>query len=187
MKKLFIAATVLLLSACSSIKGNWDYDPQVNFSQYKTYAWVHKKAGEAGYQLDGLMEQRIHNAVDSQMTTKGIKRVSNKSAQLLVNYVTKTDKKVDVDTFHTDYGYYPRYYPNWWWGGSTQTQTSVREYEVSTLFVDFVDAKTKKLIWRGAIKDTVKKGKTPQQKTEIINQKISKLLANFPPKPETEK
>ncbi|MBM7072134.1 DUF4136 domain-containing protein [Shewanella sp. 202IG2-18] len=187
MKKLLVIAAVLFLNACSSTKGNWDYDPQVNFNQYKTYAWVHKKTGDEGYQLDGLMEKRIHNAVENQMMTKGIKKVANTSAELLVNYITKTDKKIDVDTFHTNYGYYPNSYPNWWWGGSTQTQTSVREYEVSTLLVDFVDAKTKKLIWRGAIKDTVKKNKTPQQKTEIINQKISKLLANFPPKPEASK
>lgn len=187
MKQLLIVTIVLLLSACSSIKGNWDYDPQVNFSQYQTYAWVKQKDGDMGYHLDGLMEQRIHNAVDSQLAAKGIKQVPNKSAQLLVNYITKIDKKVDVDTFHTNFGYYPYYGPNWWWGGSTQTQTSVREYEVSTLLIDFVDAKTKKLIWRGAIKDTVRKSRSPQQKTEIINQKISKLLANFPPKPENDK
>ncbi|MCL1078299.1 DUF4136 domain-containing protein [Parashewanella spongiae] len=183
MKKILALLSILALGACSSLKGNWDFDPQVNFSNFKTYAWIVKKTDDSGYHLDGLMEQRVHDAVDAQLSAKGISKVDETSADILVNYLTKTDKKVDVDTFNSNFGYNPYYGRNWWWGGSTQTQTTVREYEINTLMVDVVDNKTKKLIWRGSIKDTLKKNKTPQQKTESINKAISQVMANFPPKP----
>ncbi|MGB0895050.1 MAG: DUF4136 domain-containing protein [Parashewanella sp.] len=184
MKRLFVLLTLLSLTACSSIKGNWDYDPQTNFAQFKTYAWIVKAKDAEGYHRDGLMEQRIHQAVDSQLAAKGIALVDNKSADLLVNYFTKVDNKIDVDTFNSSFGYRPYYGPNWWWGGSTQTQTQVREYQVGTLFIDLVDNKTGKLVWRGAISELVRKAKSPQQKAQAVQKSITQLLSNFPPKPE---
>lgn len=43
MKNIIVGLAVLALSACSSLKSGWDYDPSVSFTQYKTYAWVAQK------------------------------------------------------------------------------------------------------------------------------------------------
>ncbi|MDG4871046.1 DUF4136 domain-containing protein, partial [Guyparkeria sp. 1SP6A2] len=73
-----------------------------------------------------------------------------------VNYITKVDKKINIDTFNSHFGYNPYYGPRWGLGGSLQTETTVREYDVGTLMVDLVDNKTGKLIWRGTVADTVR-------------------------------
>ncbi|MGL4615345.1 MAG: DUF4136 domain-containing protein [Shewanella sp.] len=183
MKKIIIGLAVLALSACSSLQSDWDYDPSAQFGQYKTYAWVPEQANGAGYQLDGLMDQRVRNAVNSQLSAKGISLVDGKDADLLVNYLTKIDKKINVDTFNTHFGYNPYYAPSWRWGGSMQTQTTVREYEVGTLIIDLIDSKTAKLIWRGSVADTIRDKSTPEQKVQMINEAVAKVMANYPPKP----
>lgn len=183
MKKFLILALASMLAACSSVKTSWDYDPQVNFKQFKSYAWVNKSDTDENYHLNGLMEQRVKNAVERELQAKGITPASNESADILVNYLTKVDKKVDVDTFNTDFGYNPYYRPGWNWGTRVHTQTTVREYEVGTLIVDIIDNHSKKLIWRGSLADTIRDNKSPEERTEIINQSVAQILANFPPQP----
>ncbi|MCH1931559.1 DUF4136 domain-containing protein [Shewanella sp. A25] len=184
MKNMIVGLAVLALSACSSLKSGWDYDPSANFTQYKTYAWVEQKTEASGYHLDGLMDQRVRDAVNGQLTAKGIQRVEAKDADVLVNYLTKVDKKINVDTFNTNFGYHPYYGPGWGWGGNMQTQTTVREYEVGTLMIDVVDNKTSKLVWRGTVADTIRDKNTPEERVAIINEAVASVMMNFPPKPE---
>ncbi|MGX9460164.1 DUF4136 domain-containing protein [Shewanella sp. A14] len=183
MKHLFIAAAVLALSACSTMKSTSDFDPSVSFEQYKTYSWVEKKNNDAGYHLDGLMDQRVRAAIETQLSQKGISKTDKQTADLLVNYITKVDKKINIDTFNSHYGYNPYYGPRWGWGGSIQSETTVREYDVGTLMVDLVDNKTGILVWRGTVADTVREQSTPEERINSINKAISTVMMNYPPKP----
>ena len=183
MKNLIIAAAILALSACSSMKSTSDFDPSVSFEQYKTYAWVEKKNEDAGYHLDGLMDQRIRAAIENQLSQKGISKTEKQNADLLVNYITKVDKKINIDTFNSNFGYNPYYGPRWGLGGSIHSETTVREYDVGTLMVDLVDNKTGKLIWRGTVADTVREQSTPEERINTINQAIGSVMMNYPPKP----
>ncbi|WP_282111260.1 DUF4136 domain-containing protein [Shewanella algicola] len=182
MKKVFIAVAVLVLSACSTLKSSSDFDPSVAFEQYKSYAWIEKKNDDAVYQLDGLMDQRVRSAIETQLSQKGISKVDKQNADLLVNYITKVDKKINIDTFNSHFGYNPYYGPRWGLAGSMQTETVVREYEVGTMIVDLVDNKTGKLVWRGTVADTIREQNTPQERTESINNAIGELMINYPPK-----
>ncbi|MGI2259793.1 DUF4136 domain-containing protein [Shewanella sp. GXUN23E] len=188
MKNLMLLAVALMLGACSSVNTNWDYNPAVDFAQFKTFAWATSVNDESEYHLDGLMDARVRKAIDDQLVLKGLTEAPQDKAQLLVNYLTKVDTKVDVDTFTNYYGYnpyYPYYGPGWGWGGQWgQTQTQVREYNVGTLIVDLVDAKTKALVWRGSIADIIRDKKTPQERTEFINKAVADIMANYPPKPQ---
>ncbi|MCG9753701.1 DUF4136 domain-containing protein [Shewanella insulae] len=185
MKKVIILAAALALSACSTLKTSSDYDPKVNFDDVKSYAWVVKKTEDTTYNLDGLMDQRVREAVDRELQMKGISKVEADSADVLVNYFTKVDKKINVDTFNTNFGYDPYYYgPGWGWGGSVHTQTTVREYEVGTLVLDMIDKETGKLIWRGSVADTIREKSTPEERVEVVNKALAAMMLNYPPQKE---
>jgi hypothetical protein len=47
--------------------------------------------------------------------------------------------------------------------------------------LDFVDAKTKKLLWRGLGKVQVDDAKTPEKRQKLINEAVEKILKKFPP------
>lgn len=186
MRNILVGLVVMLLTACSSVNTNWDYNPDVNFTQFKTYAWVQTQSGSE-YHLDGLMDERVRNAVNDQLQAKGLTLVAADKADVLVNYLTKVDKELNVDTFTTNYGYSPFYDPNFigpYWGPSANvsTQTVVREYNVGTLIIDIVDRKTDKLVWRGSLADTLKKQYTPQERITAVNEAVANILTNFPPK-----
>ena len=55
------------------------------------------------------MDQRVRDAVNAQLAAKGMSLVDAKEADVLVNYHTKVDKKINVDTFNTNFGYHPYY------------------------------------------------------------------------------
>lgn len=184
MKKLIVLISALALTACSTLKTSSDFDPAISFDQYKTFAWVEKKNDDATYHLDGLMDQRVRAAVSNELAQKGMTTADAESADLLVNYITKVDKKINVDTFNTSFGYNPYYGSRWGggWGAGMQTQTTVREYDVGTLMIDLVDNKTDQLIWRGTVADTIRDKNTPEERVAIINEAVAAVMVNYPPK-----
>lgn len=185
--KMTLAGLLLsILAGCSSLKTSSDYDPSANFSDVKTYAWVERKTQDTHYHLDGLMDQRVRSAVNRQLSLKGMKQVAPAKADVLMNYLIKVDKKINVDTFNSNYGYNPYYGHGWGMSGFMYSQTRVREYEVGTLILDMVNRESGKLIWRGSVADTIRNQNTPEERIEVVNQAISEMLVNYPPKPATE-
>jgi len=47
--------------------------------------------------------------------------------------------------------------------------------------LDFVDAESKKMIWRGVAKAEVDDQSTPDEKEKLIKEAVQKILENFPP------
>ncbi len=187
MKKLFSLALALWLTGCATISTDSDFNPETDFSQYKTWSWVAASStpGNPQYHVDGLTDQRIRAAISGKMLELGFAEVPADEADLLVNYLTQTEKKVNVDTFYTSFGYHPYYYGRYpYYGGANlHADTRVREYEVGTLMVDFVDAQSRQLVWRGTASDTVREYKTPEERTAKINEAVGAIMAQYPPQP----
>ena len=50
-----------------------------------------------------------------------------------------------------------------------------------TLVLDIVDARTKRLIWRGAAEGTLDRDISLENEEKIISEAVEKLLKDFPP------
>jgi len=61
-------------------------------------------------------------------------------------------------------------------------KSKAREKTEGTLVMDFVDAKTKSLLWRATVTDAVDPSATPEQKQKKIDEVIAAMLTQFPPK-----
>ncbi|MFT3823707.1 MAG: DUF4136 domain-containing protein [Chitinophagaceae bacterium] len=185
MKKLMpvaiLAAIMLFIAACGpSLKVNTDYDRAVNFQQYKTFRLY--KTDSSNTAISQLNQQRILNAVTSEMTKKGFQPTSG-DADLLVNTVTIVKNKVALSSNTDYYGYGGVYRPYYWGGGmggvSSTTTYNAQQYKDGSLIIDIVDAKTQKLIWQGTGNSELDHAlKDPDTQ---IPQAISKIMANFPP------
>jgi hypothetical protein len=57
----------------------------------------------------------------------------------------------------------------------------VQEYEEGTLVLDFVDADTKGLVWRGVATDALDAHATPEDRGKQIQEAVTKILAKYPP------
>ena len=175
MKTLKILSLLLffILSSCSSIKVNSDYDKNIDFTQFKTFAFY--KNGIDKVEISDLDKKRILHSIDEAMTAKGFTK--NETPDLLVNIFTKEREQVDVNRFNSGWGYGWGYGWNpYMWGGNT----SVSRYTEGTLYIDLIDAKKKELIWQGEGEGVLTKD--TNKKDEKIKEFVVKILEQYPPK-----
>jgi hypothetical protein len=170
MKRSVGKFSLLLACAClvfAAVKV--DYNHSVDFSRYQTYSWI-KVSVE-----DPLWEDRITNAVDSQLVGKGWKKVvSGGDASLAAYGSTRTQKT--LQTWYDGFG------GGWYWRGFGDglATTTVQETPVGTLMVDIFDTPTKKLIWRAVSTETLS-GK-PEKDEKKLEKAVAEMFKNFPPK-----
>jgi hypothetical protein len=114
------------------------------------------------------------------MAARGISRAANGEPDLRVKYHAAIQSRLEVSTIHESYGYpYYRGYPGAFaWGGYT---THAVEYDEGTLMLDFFDAKSRQLVWRGVAQAEVHLDASPERKEKRIQEAVDKMLALFPP------
>ncbi len=171
-----------LLFGCSSLTVNYDYDQKVDFSGYHFYDWLPAPDNKA---IDEFNRARFVTAIDDNLSSKGFEQNISKPDLLIATHFGK-EKKVDISTWGYSYAPVTRYrgygyrYPY----DSTYTvvkDVSIYEYEQGTLILDFIDAKSKKLIWRATAKAILDSSSTPEKRTRKINEAVKKILESFPP------
>lgn len=167
------------VSCGPSLKVHSDYDKNTNFGQYKTFSLY--KTDSMGSAISTLNQERILNAVVSEMTKKGFQQTSS-NPDLLVNTVAVLKDKVALSSNTDYYGYGGVYRPYYWGGGlgaSSTTTYNVQNYKDGSLIIDVVDAASKRLVWQGVGNSEIDKPlKDPDA---AISQAIGKIMTNFPP------
>ena len=149
---MIIAAS--LLTACASTPNTFiNADPDVDFSQYKTFGYFPTLSTDKE-QYESLVSNFLKVAVAQQFDRRGL-TYDDDDPQLLVNFYINTKEKIRTRSVPSAGGYYgyrdPFYSP---WGGygmGMGYETRVDQYTEGTLNIDVVDAATKKLVWEGAI------------------------------------
>jgi hypothetical protein len=162
---------MVLLGSAFAQKVQTDFDHQANFSQYKTYSWQEIKPANS------LWDARIKNAVDAQLAAKGWTQVPSGGDVAIVAIKTSKTQRT-LQTFYDGFG------GGWGWrrfggGGFGAATTTEQDYKVGTLVIDFYDAKTKKLIWRGSAQDTL--SDKPAQNEKNLDKGVAKMFKAFPP------
>jgi Domain of unknown function (DUF4136) len=159
-----------------------DYSPATSFSQYKTFALV--MPPDTGAQQ--LLDQRVRNAVQAQLTTKGLSLADRDNADLYVGYgiIDKTHSQIYS------------YNEGWGWGGGRwgwrywrsgvawpmTVQRRIETYTDGTVVVNLVDAKTKQVVWEGEVPDVVNLPvDNPVRATKEVDAAVTKLFTKYPP------
>ena len=169
-----LAAAATLAAACSTLKVQSDYDPAVDFAKYRTYTY--KEGTKLPYEIG---QRRLESGLFTILAAKGLKRV-DQGGDLSVFMHSRVDKRTQINT--TDYGFAG---PGWgWYGGwggygGGMTTSQVEEIPVGKVVVDLVDARDKKLVWRGWA--TADIDDTPSEQEEY-DKGFAKLFADYPPK-----
>lgn len=166
-----LLAALLLPLAAVAQKTNVDWDRQADFSKFHTYAW--EKSPDPAH---GLWDQRIVNAVDQQMMSKGFKQVATDPDVWVVYSNSMHDQKQVVGT---NYGFGPGWGWGWGWGQGPVTYNTYITKK-GTLVVEIADARNKQLLWRGAVTDTISDNSDKNIKT--LDKAVAKLFQGYPPK-----
>jgi len=180
---------LFFISGCSTIKVTSDYDPSVSFSRFQSYKWIPdtpKKTGDPRIDGNTLLQNRVRNAVDNRLASKGYRKKNSGKVDFLITYHVTLDKQTEIQVINS----YNNYGPGWGWrygrhyspySGFYENETFVHTYEEGSLIVDLVSPESRELFWRGSATDRVNFSHTPEQKEQKINEAVEKLFEQFPP------
>jgi hypothetical protein len=166
MRILFVLFFALVASGTLRAQNvRVDYDTNLDFSQFKTYAW--EKGTPA---KNSLWDERIRNGVDREMVEKGFQKVDlSANPDLVVLYHAAAGEQTELNTMGMGWGAR--------WGG--RGTTTVDKIPTGQVTIDIGDAKTKKLAWMGTARDTL--SNNPQKDEKNLNKALDKMFKKFPP------
>lgn len=170
IKLLSLLFVATLVTSCATVQVNADYDKKANFDSYKTYAYL--KSGVDQAQISDLDKKRILYAIDEVMAAKGFTKTTN--PDILVSIFTKESERVDVYN-NAGFSWGVGWGGPYWGVGYNSTSTTPE----GTLFIDFVDAKSKELVWQG--QGTGYLTENAEKKDERFMEFVSKILGQYPP------
>ena len=106
---------VLLWPMATKAKMATDFNPNLDFSNYKTFAYIGGVESLVRMQLNPeLLNNRIHRAVVRELTGKGLREVPpEENPDLVVRYWVEAESNAQV-TGTADWGVYGSYYGGYW-------------------------------------------------------------------------
>lgn len=174
MSRFAWLAAVPFAAACSGISVSHDYDPQVDFSGLRTYAWHVAPSGTPA--VDSLTHQRIVRAIDDALASRGFRKVEDPNPDFKVHAMASVRERIDTQPVTVGVGY------GWGHGyAGARTVMEVTSYEEGTLIVDVISPGSKNLIWRGTARAAVDRDRTPEEREGRIREAAFKILEKFPP------
>lgn len=172
------AAAALFLMSCASTSVATDHDPNVDFSRFRTYAFLGGHVWVNGVADDNntLVKDRIRNSVAATLNTRGMRQVTN-NPDVYIGYMAGARTKTEIETT-APYGpgFGPYFGVGGWWG-PMYSGWWARTYNEGTLVIDVVDASDKKLVWRAYAVTEVDKPINAQKMQKVVD----KAFKGFPP------
>lgn len=82
-----IVLVAFSVAACSTVRYSSDFDPEIAFSEYKTYDWMvlNERESAALERINPFLERRLQRAVESELAARGFVKSAGEQADVLVS------------------------------------------------------------------------------------------------------
>ncbi|RXG28065.1 DUF4136 domain-containing protein [Leeuwenhoekiella palythoae] len=171
MKHFFIFVLAVVAISCGSTRVDYDYDEQIDFSQYQTYNFM----PEMDSGLSQLDLKRLMDATDAVMQAKGFTK--SQTPDVLINIIAEEYEDVQRNSVGVGIG-----------GGSYGGGVSVGagiplggNKNHQTITLDLVDAQKDILVWQAVSDSNIKVGTNPQERVTHYTKIAQKIFEKFPP------
>lgn len=170
---LMLVGLVLPATAKTSV----DFDPDVDFSKFKTFAFIGPVENLVMIQLNpDLINTRMHDMVARELQKKGLREVSaNQSPDLVVRYWAIPESQVNVAVMG-NWAPYGAYIDGRWSNVYNSVPTSNRRE--STLILDLIQARSKSLAWRIYL---IRKFSEPEKDWKKAEEEFTEGFKSYPP------
>ena len=134
------AASLITYAGCASMPVH-SYVPRgQDLARYRTYQWApadEVSIGDPRLDNNWFFDERVRAAVDRQLATRGFAKGRVETVDLAVHYHASVTQAIDARGVDPEYKY------------CEEANCGPYVYEAGTLLVDFEDARTQQLVWRG--------------------------------------
>ena len=154
---------------------DFDYDTGADFAALKTFSWMPATGNAAA---DELLVKRIRGSVDRGLNAKGRMPSENPDFLIAMQLSGRTAYGGSVGvgmSVGIPVGRAGRVSV----GGGKSKPIEKKE---GTVVLDFLDAKTKSLVWRATASGAVEAKPTPEEQQQRIDEVVAEMLERFPPK-----
>lgn len=168
---LAIAAAALVAAGCAPVRVNASLERGMDFTKYSSYAWAADdqfNTGDARLDNNEFFERRLQANVDQALGQRGFEKVSATTAQLVIHYHANISQRIDVNALDRGYGY------------CEECHSSI--YDAGTITLDFVDAKTNRLVWRGWSEGDLEGIDSQPVIESRLDEAIALILQKLPPR-----
>ena len=168
-----LAVAALALTGCAPRNVGSFLERGSDFARYRTYSWAPAGAQETGDpRLDNnpFFHERIQADVEKQLAARGFERTASGEPDLLIHYHASISQRIEVNDIGEE-------------NGSCRDGDDCRPYvyEAGSLVIDFLEARTGKLVWRGWSEDSVDGAIDNQQLMEqSIDKAVARILQRLP-------
>lgn len=181
LKVVGISILILIGGISASAQDiRYNFMPGTDFAKYKTYKWA--RVPNVQYP-DQIVDTQITQAIDQQLSMKGLSKSTGESADLVVTYQAAVSQEKQWNSYSTGDGMWG--YGRWggWggYGGMSTTTTTSETINIGSLDVDIYDAAARNQIWKGQATKTLGSGKNPEKVNKNINKAMEKLFKKYPP------
>ncbi|GAA4316934.1 hypothetical protein GCM10023115_42120 [Pontixanthobacter gangjinensis] len=172
MRLFKFSILLLLITSCNAPQAVYDYDQDVNFSQYSEYAlFPDFRTG-----LSQLDEARLIESLKTQMQAEGLSL--SEDPGIYVNVYTEKFEQDNRSRVGVGIG---------GGGGNVGVGVSggIPVGQMDTylqLTFDFIDVENDALIWQAVVESPFSFNAEPQERQQRFSKIVEKALAGFPPK-----
>jgi len=157
------------------------YDKQLNFSQFKSFAWA-----PHGAVAHPMLAANVVGAIEQELKARGLQKVNiDQNPGLVIQVYGSIDQDTSynsTDPLYAATGGIPPFDPSFSGpilAGQQYGATPVTIHK-GQLVVDLIDAASKKLIWRGMSQQNL--SHNPDKLVSQVNDAVAKMFKQYPVK-----
>jgi hypothetical protein len=172
------AASVALMAVtsigmgCASLTVNSYVARSFDTGRYQTYDWAAADRGPTGDpRLDNnrFFDEHVRRQIEKQLASKGFEKTTSATPDLLLHYHASVTQEIDIRNLdrHDQY--------------CDEENCEPFVYDAGTLFIDFVDPRTDRLVWRGWAEGSIE-GLIDNQEwlEDRIDEVVARILERLP-------
>jgi hypothetical protein len=160
--RLLCVAAALLTAPAALAEVRVDWDRSAAFGAHATFS-----LGEGTPLSNPLASQRIEQELGAMLLEKGVRQDAAADLLVIVHASVEPARILNLAAYKDRSGIWETRAPE------------IRSIDAGTLMVDFLDATTGRLIWRGIATDTVTNNPTRNEKS--VPKALRRMLKKFPP------
>lgn len=169
-KNVPVSALAVLLVASFAVSGaaaavNVDFDPEVDFARFETYAWNDAESLKAAIPE---IQAAIVSSIERELEAKGLRKAPLEEADLhVVTFAIGETLAGSMGGFYR--------HPSWSWGFIT---TDARVVTKGALVIDLRESAEGRPVWHAVAQKTVS---DPAKAPSLVDRVTKKAFASFPP------
>jgi hypothetical protein len=174
LRWLAVGVLAVAASACATMNVSSHVEPGLDFTQYKSWAWGAADALPTSDPRldDAFFRDHLQGAVERELARRGLGQPEPSGApDILVHHHANVTPRIDVNRGDPTTGAC--------YDGDCRVR--VLEQEVGTIMIDVLDARTKRLIWRGWAQTSVEGVLgDPEKVGDRVAKAVTAMFKRFP-------